>query len=180
MTDPRIASFIQEADKVLAFLHTEFSKLQTGRANAAIVEHVEVDAYGQRSKLNTIAGISVQDARSIVIQPWDKSILGAVEKAIQQSNLGINPVNDGNVIRLNLPPMTEERREQLKKIVHTLCEEARISIRQHRQKVHDEIKEIKEDDVKQTLSDFLQREVDKYNEKIEESRKQKEEEVMKV
>jgi ribosome recycling factor len=180
MNDPRIASFLQEAEKVLHFLQTEFGKLQTGRANASLVEHIDIDAYGQRQELRAVAGISIQDARSIVIQPWDRSILGAVEKAIQVSNIGVNPVNDGSVIRLNLPPMTEERREQLKKIVHKLAEEARISLRQHRQKVHDQLKEEKEEDVKKTLGDFLQREVDKYNEKIDELRTQKEEEVMKV
>lgn len=178
--DPRIASFIADSDKVLQFLHSEFSKLQTGRANAALVEHIDVEAYGQKMQLKAVASISVQDARTIVIQPWDKSVLGSVEKAIQVSSIGVNPVNDGVVIRLNLPSMTEERREQLKKIVQKLCEEARISIRQHRQKAHDEIKQDKDEDVKKTALDWLQKEVDKVNEKIEDSRKKKEEEVMKV
>lgn len=178
--DPRISSFVADADKVLHFLHAEFGKLQTGRANAALVEHIDIDAYGQKMQMKAVASISVQDARTIVIQPWDKSVLGNVEKAIQQSNIGVNPVNDGVVIRLNLPPMTEERREQLKKIVHKLCEEARISVRQHRQKAHDEIKLEKDDDVKETALENLQKEVDKVNEKIEEARAKKEEEVMKV
>ena len=180
MTDPRIAAFQKEAEKVFQFLQTEFGKLQTGRANASLVEHIDVEAYGQRATLKSVAGISIQDARSIVIQPWDKSVLQSIEKAIQQSGIGVNPVNDGVVIRLNLPPMTEERREQLKKVVHKLAEEARISIRQHRQKVHDELKAEKEEDVKKTLGDFLQREVDKLNEQIDELRKKKEEEIMKV
>lgn len=178
--DPRIASFNAEADKVLQYLQGEFSKLQTGRANASLVEHIDVEAYGQKMQMKGVASISVQDARTIVIQPWDKSVLGTIEKAIQVSNIGVNPVNDGVVIRLNLPPMTEERREQLKKIVHKLCEEARISIRQHRQKAHDEIKQEKDDDVKETALEILQKEVDKANEKVEELRKRKEEEVMKV
>lgn len=178
--DPRIASFVAEADKVMHFLQGEFAKLQTGRANAALVEHIDVDAYDQRMQMKAVASISIQDARTIVIQPWDKSVLGNIERAIQQSNIGVNPVNDGVLIRINLPPMTEERREQLKKIVHKLCEEARISIRQHRQKAQDEIKQDKDDDVKETALEWLQKEVDKANEKIEEARKKKEEEVMKV
>lgn len=179
-SDPRIASFVAEVEKVLQYLHAEFGKLQTGRANASLVEHIDVEAYGQKMNMKAVAGISVQDARSIVIQPWDRGTLGAIEKAIQVSNIGVNPVNDGTVIRLNLPPMTEERRTQLVKIVQKLCEEARITIRQHRQKAHDAIKEEKDEDVKETLAEFLQKEVDKANEKIEDSRKKKEEEVMTI
>src|SRR5438874_855546 len=129
MADARISTFLQDADKVLAHLHAEFSKLQTGRANASLVEHIDVDAYGQKMQLKAVASISVQDARTIVIQPWDKSVMGAIEKAIQSSNIGINPVNDGVVIRLSLPSMTEERRLQLVKLVQKLSEESRISLR---------------------------------------------------
>ncbi len=178
--DPRLATFQKETEKVLQFLHGEFGKLQTGRANASIVEHIDVDAYGQKMQMKAVAGISVQDARTIVLQPWDPSILKNIEKAIQQSDLGINPMNDGAIIRLNLPPMTEERREQLKKVVHKLAEEARIGIRQHRQKAHDHIKEDKDETLRKTLLDLLQKEVDKANEKIEEAKKKKEEELMKV
>lgn len=180
MPDPRITQFQKDAEKILHFLHGEFSKLQTGRANAALVEHVDVDAYGQRVQLKTVAGISVQDARTIVIQPWDKSVLAAVEKALQMANLGTNPVNDGVVLRINLPPMTEERRKDLVKIVQKLTEEARISIRQARQETHDRIKEEKDEDVKRTLTNSLQQEVDAINAKIDETRKKKEEEIMKV
>ena len=180
MTDPRISSFTVEGQKILQYLQGEFSKLQTGRANAALVEHVEVEAYGQRMQLKGVASISVQDARTIVVQPWDKSVLGAVEKAIQVSNLGVNPVNDGVVIRLSLPMMTEERRKELQKIVHKLAEEGRISLRQHRQKAVDAIKQEKDEDVRSTLEGLLQKEVDSFNEKIDELRAAKEEEVMKV
>ncbi|TSC79655.1 MAG: putative ribosome recycling factor [Candidatus Peregrinibacteria bacterium Gr01-1014_25] len=180
MPDQRITQFQKEAEKILHFLHTEFSKLQTGRANAALLEHVDVDAYGQRVQLKTVAGISVQDARTIVVQPWDKSVLSAVEKALQMANLGTNPVNDGVVLRINLPPMTEERRKDLVKIVQKLTEEARISIRQARQETHDRIKEEKDEDVKRTLGSALQAEVDAINAKVDDTRKKKEEEIMKV
>jgi ribosome recycling factor len=180
MSDARITTFKSDGDRILTYLSQEFGKLQTGRANAAVVEHVNVEAYGQNMQLKAVASISVQDARTIVIQPWDRSVLGAVEKALQQSDLGINPVNDGVVIRLNLPPMTEERRSDLKKIVQKLSEEARISLRQARQKSHDEIKADKDEDIRESLTEALQKEVDAYNAKIDELKKHKEEEVMKV
>lgn len=180
MPDSRISSFHADMDKILQFLQMEFSKLQTGRANAAMVEHIDVDAYGQRMQIKGVASISIADAKSIVIQPWDRSVLQAVEKAIQQSDIGVNPVNDGSTIRLNLPPMTEERRQQLVKIVHKLSEEARISVRQARQKAHDAIKQDPNETLRNSLQNELQKHVDAGNEKIDELRKKKEEEVMKV
>ena len=179
-SDPKLTAFQSGADSVLRHLQGEFSKLQTGRANAALVEHVDVEAYGQRQPLKNLAGISVSDAKTIVIQPWDKSIFGNVEKALQQANVGANPVNDGTVIRLSLPPMTEERRTQMKKIVSTLAEEARISVRKHRQEAHDKIKEEKDEDVRSTLVEELQKLTDKANESIAAAAKSKEEELMKV
>lgn len=178
--DPRIAAFVQEADRAMQFLLQEFAKLQTGRASPAIVEHVSVEAYGQRQELRTVAGISIQDARTIVIQPWDRGILQSIEKALQQSNLGTAPVNDGTVLRINLPPLTQERRQQLQKVVHQLAEDARISLRKHRQAVHDKLKEEKEEDVKRTMEKELQKHVDMYNVKIDEARKKKEDELMKI
>jgi len=180
MADSRISTFTSDVEKLLQYLQIEFSKLQTGRANASLVEHIDVDAYGQRQSIKAVAGISVQDAKTIVIQPWDRSILQAVEKAIQQSDIGINPMNDGAVIRISLPPMTEERRSQLVKIVQKLAEEARISVRQARQKAHDAVKEDPNETLRASLQTELQKEVDKGNEKIDELRKKKEEEVMTI
>ncbi len=180
MNDPRIQSFVAQVESGLQHLQQEYSKLQTGRANAALVEHISVDAYGQSMTMKAVAGISVQDARSIVIQPWDKSMLQAIEKAISQSNMGVTPMNDGTVVRINLPPMSEERRKQMVKIIHQLAEEARIAVRQHRQAAQDTIKEEKDSDIKENLLEQLQKAVDTANEKIEESKKKKEEEVMKV
>lgn len=180
MADARISIFHADTDKIIQFLQIEFSKLQTGRANAAMVEHIDVDAYGQRMQMKAVASISIGDAKSIVIQPWDRGVLQSIEKAIQQSDIGINPVNDGTSIRLNLPPMTEERRMQLVKIVQKLSEEARITLRQARQKAHDAIKQDPNETLRNSLQNELQKEVDKANEKIDELRKKKEEEVMKV
>lgn len=180
MPDSRISTFTSDVEKVLQYLQVEFSKLQTGRANASLVEHIDVEAYGQRQPMKAVAGISVQDAKTIVIQPWDRSILQSVEKSIQQSDIGINPVNDGAVIRLNLPPMTEERRSQLVKIVQKLAEEARISVRQARQKSHDAIKADPNETLRNSLQNELQKEVDKANDRIDDLKNKKEEEVMKV
>ena len=179
MSDPRIALFHSEAEKVLAHLRAEFSTLQTGRANAALVEHIMIDAYGQKQDLRSLCGISV-DQRSLVIAPWDRSILSAVEKVLQQADLGASPVNDGVVIRVTLPQMTEERRKHLQKVVHQLAEEARVTLRKHRQVTHDAIKPEKDEDVKETLNEELQKGVDDCNGKIAELAKKKEEEVMKV
>lgn len=179
-TDPRLSAFEAASDATLKHLHSEFSKLQTGRANAALVEHIDVEAYGQRQPLKNIAGISVSDAKTIVIQPWDKSIFGNIERGIQQSGIGVNPVNDGNVIRITLPPMTEERRSQMKKVVSSLAEEARISVRKHRQEAHDGIKTEKDEDVKETLLSELQKATDAANEAIANSAKNKDEELMKI
>lgn len=180
MINDFIQSFETSVVKILEHLHTEFSKLQTGRANASLIEHIIVEAYGQNMEMKAVASISVQDARSLVIQPWDKSVLASVEKAIQQANIGVNPVNDGIVIRLNFPPMTEERRKQITKIVGQLAEQSKISIRQERQKANDGIKLMTDEDEKERCLKDLQKHVDEANKKIEDSAHKKEQEVLTV
>lgn len=180
MQHPTLELFEAAIKKALDHLHNEFSKLQTGRANPALVEHISVEAYGQRMEIKAVASVSVQDSRSMTIQPWDKSVLGAVEKAILTANIGVNPVNDGVTIRLNFPAMTEERRVQITKIVHQLMEAAKIAVRQDRQKANDAIKAIAEEDEKERLGKELQRIVDEANKKIEESAEKKEKEIMTI
>jgi ribosome recycling factor len=181
MSDPRIDAFSRETAKILDFLHAEFSRLQTGRASAALVEHVTVEAYGVGQPLKAVAGVTVQDARSIVIQPWDKANLAAVEAALRKADIGASPVNDGAVIRLSFQSMTEERRKELSKVVNQLAEEARVSLRQQRQKLHDDIKtDEKDEDVRYTLLEHLDKAVKEGNDSIEESRKKKEQEIMTV
>lgn len=175
-----LSEFQSGVKKTLDHLHQEYGKLQTGRANASLVEGIGVDAYGQRMDMKAVASISVQDARSIVLQPWDKSVLGAVEKAIQLANIGVNPVNDGIVIRLNFPPMTQERRSQITKIVHQLAEAAKISVRQERQKINDASKAIADEDDKERVQKDLQKMVDDANKAIEDMAKKKEQDVMTV
>lgn len=180
MPDSRITAFQSDVEKAIQHLQTEFSMLQTGRASASLVEHLNVDAYGQAMQLKAVAGISIQDSRTIVIQPWDRGVLQSIEKAIQQSDLGVNPNNDGTVIRLSLPPMTEERRAQMVKVVQRLSEEARISVRQARQRAQDAIKQDPNENLRNSLQDQLQAEVDKANGRIDELRQHKEGEMMKV
>ncbi|TSC60013.1 MAG: ribosome recycling factor [Candidatus Peregrinibacteria bacterium Greene0416_62] len=180
-TDPRLISFQQSSEKVYAHLLTEFSRLQTGRASAALVEHISVEAYGQRQPLKAVAGISIGDSKTIVIQPWDRSVMGDVERALQVGDLGASVQNDGTVIRVILPAMNQERREQLVKVVAKLSEEGKISLRQQRQTVHDKIKsEEKDEDQRFTLLEFLDKATKDTNLKIDEAKKQKEEELMKI
>ena len=175
-----IDKFTAEAQKVIEYLHSEYAKLQTGRANASLVSHLNVEAYGSKQALQTLAGVTVEDAKTIVVQPWDKGILQAVEQALQKADLGTSPVNDGNVLRINLPPMTEERRVSLSKHVKELAEEAKISVRHLRHEAQDNIRKETDEDVRGTQIDQLQKLVDSVNTDIDETSKKKEEEVMTV
>lgn len=163
----------------------ELSTLRTGRANASLVEHLTVDYYGVPTSLISIAQIAVPEARQITIQPYDKNALKDIEKAVQQSNIGINPVNDGNVIRLIIPPMTEERRKELAKVVSQTAEKTRVVIRNLREDVWKEIQkmekegDISEDD-KIAAKDELQKVVDKWNAEIKKLAEAKEQEVMTI
>jgi len=172
-------------EKVVDYLKTEFSSLQVGRATPALVEDIGVEYYGSRMLLKELAAIHVPDPRQILIQPWDKEILKNIEKAIQESKLRISPVVDGDAVRLNIPPLSEERRKELTKIVSEKIEESRISIRRQREDVWKTIQnlekegKISEDD-KFKAKDELQKIIDDYNKKIEEIGSKKEQEIMKV
>ena len=122
-----------------------FSEIRTGRASPHLVEGLHIDYYGTPTILKSLAQISVPDARLIVIQPWDASIIPEIEKAIAKSNLGVNPVNDGKIIRLQLPQLTQERREELKKVVKTMAEEGRVSLRTIRRDINEAIKKMESD-----------------------------------
>lgn len=180
MQHPSLTAFAVQVKGILDHLHAEFGKLQTGRANASLIEHISVDAYGQKMELKGVASISVQDARSIVIQPWDKGALASIEKGILAANIGVTPVNDGIVVRLNFPPMTEERRAQITKIVGQLAEQAKIRVRQDRQAANDALKDITDKDEKERGQKELQKLVDDANHKIDESAKKKVAEVMSI
>lgn len=175
----------EDFEKAIEHLREELNQLRTGRASSALVENLPVDYYGTKTPLKQMASISVPEARTIVISPWDKSGLAAIEKAVRESQMNLNPMNDGQVVRINIPALNEERRKELVKILNQKAEEAKISVRQNREDIWEEIQEmekagtISEDD-KFIGKDKLQEVVDEYNKKIEEIRGKKEEEILTV
>ncbi len=163
----------------------EFQAVRTGRANPNVLDRVTVEYYGTPTALNQVAGVSVPDARMILIQPWDKSVLGAIEKAILKADLGFNPVNDGTVIRLPIPPLTEERRKELVKVVKKEAEDKKIVVRNLRRDTNDKLKtmekehKLPEDEIKKAVED-VQKLTDKYILEVEKLLEQKEKEIMEV
>jgi ribosome recycling factor len=131
--------------KAVDSLRQELGSIRTGRASAGLVEHLRVDYYGTPTPLNQLATISTPDARLIVIQPYDRGSMGAIEKAIQRSDLGLTPTNDGTVVRLSIPPLTEDRRKELAKHVRKRVEEARVAVRNVRRDCHDHIRKLEHD-----------------------------------
>jgi ribosome recycling factor len=164
-------------------LAREFAGVRTGRANAALLEHVRVDYYDTPTPLNQVASISVPDARTLMIQPWDQSAIKKIEQAIQKSDLGLTPVNDGKAIRLTIPPLNEERRKQLAKSVGKLAEEARVAIRNVRREAKERVKallkdkKISEDDERRSEAE-LQKLTDRCTQKVDELLKKKEQEIL--
>ncbi len=172
-------------EKTLKVLASDFAAIRAGRANPAVLDRITVDYYGSQTPINQMAAISVQDARVLVIQPWDKSSLKAIEKAIQASDLGINPQNDGAVIRLTFPQLSEERRKDLTKDIRKLGEDSKVAIRSIRRDANDKIKTMKkngdvtEDDVKQFDKD-VQKLTDKYIALVDDQVAVKEKEILSV
>jgi len=166
-------------------LKTELSTIRTGHASTAIVEHVKVDYAGVPTPLIQLAGISAPEARMLVIQPWDKSTMRNIEKAILASDLGLTPVNDGNVIRINIPPLSEERRQDLTKVVRKRVEERRVAIRNLRHEALNELKElekkkeISQDELKR-LTNQMQKSTDGFIAAAEQIGKDKEAELARV
>jgi ribosome recycling factor len=172
-------------EKAVTHFTEETGTLRTGRANPGIVENLLVDYYNAKTPLIQISSISVPEPRQIVVSPWDKGALTQIEAAIRESDLGLNPVNDGSVVRITLPALTEERRRELVKTLNSRAEEARISIRNAREDAWKEIQEaekggtISEDD-KFRGKDDLQKVIDEYNSRLEAVREKKEGEIMTV
>ncbi len=175
----------QEMTKTLNSLEREFGTIRAGRANPAILDKVQVDYYGTPTPINQMAQVSVAEARILVIQPWDKSSLKTIEKAIQASDIGINPTNDGQCLRLTFPQPTEERRKELVKQVKNDGEQAKVTMRNARRDTMEKIKaqkknnEITEDDVKD-LEKELQKVTDKMIESVDKAVADKEKEIMTV
>ena len=175
----------EKMDKVVERLEVNFSEIRAGRANPAILNKVQVEYYGAMSPLTQIASVSVPEARLIVIQPWDKSLLSQIVRAIEMAEIGINPMNDGQVIRLNFPELTEERRKDLVKEVKKLSEESKVAIRNVRRDEMDLVKaqlknsEISEDGAKSDEAK-IQKKTDDYVAKIDEITAKKEKDIMTV
>ena len=166
-------------------LKSEFDGIRAGRANPAVLDKITADYYGVPTPINQMAAISVAEARILVIQPWDKSTLKVIEKAIQKSDLGINPTNDGSVLRIAFPQLTEERRKELCKDVRKLAEDAKVAIRSIRRDANDKFKamkkknELSEDDLKDYEKE-MQDLTDKYVKEIDEISKVKEKEILSI
>ena len=175
----------EKMKKTLANLKEGFASLRTGRASAALFDKIRVDYYGEKSPLNQVANISIPEARLIVIQPWDKNLMGEIEKAIRSSELSLNPSNDGKVIRIAIPPLTEERRKELVKLAKNQAEQSRVAIRNIRRDGIDELKKmlkdssITEDDESKGAAD-LQKLTDSYIDKVNHVLEEKEKEIMEV
>ncbi len=170
-------------EKTIASLKDSFNTIRTGRANAAIFDKVRVDYYGTKSPLNQVASIAIPEARSVIITPFDKSLIGEIEKAIQVADLGFNPSNDGKVIRIAIPPLTADRRKELVKQAKTIAENSRTAIRNIRRDGNDDLKkqeksgELTEDDLK-AETDKLQKLTDKYIDEINKIYDAKEKEIL--
>ncbi len=176
-------SSISRMEKTINALKEEFKALRTGRASAAIFDKVRVDYYGTPTPLNQVSTISVPEARSIIIQPFDKSLIVEIEKAIQKADLGLNPSNDGKVIRISIPPLTAERRKELVKQAKATAENSRVAIRNIRRDGNDDLKKqqkdgsITEDELKTSEAD-LQKSTDKFIQEINKILDDKEKEIM--
>lgn len=175
----------EKMTKSLGAFTRELASIRAGRANASLLDRISVDYYGAPTPINQLGGISTPEARLLVITPYDKTILGEIEKAIMKSDIGITPTNDGNVIRLAIPALTEERRKELVKVVKKEAEDAKVAVRNVRREANDDLKkleknaEITEDELR-GYNDDVQKLTDEYIAKIDEATKEKEQEILSV
>ncbi|MEK7271441.1 MAG: ribosome recycling factor [Nitrospirota bacterium] len=176
---------VDRMDKAIESLKKDIAGIRTGRASLGIFEGITVDYYGTPTPINQVATMSVPESRLIIIQPWDPKMIAEIEKAILKSDLGLNPSNDGKIIRIAVPPLTEERRKQIIKQVHKRVEEAKIAVRNIRRDSNDEVKKLEkekkmsEDDAKKTLEE-IQKLTDSYIKRTDEINSHKEKELMEV
>lgn len=172
-------------EKAIEAMRREFGSVRTGKASPALLDVVRVDAYGSKMPINQLANVSAPEPRLLLVQPWDKSLMTTIEKAIQTAELGLNPASDGNVIRVPVPALTEERRKEMVRMLHKLAEDGRVAVRHARQEANKELKrlqsahEVSEDDAHRHM-DEVQKMTDNHIHKIDELLKAKEQEVMEV
>jgi ribosome recycling factor len=185
MTADLMGDAERRMQKAVEALKQDLAAIRTGRASLALIERINVDYYGTPTPINQVATISIPEARLLVIQPWDKKMLTDIEKAIQRSDLGINPNNDGQVIRLNVPPMNEERRRDLVKTLHKKLDEHKVAVRNVRRDVQDKLrdrekkKEVSEDELKRSI-EKLQKLTDRFIDEMDKVGKTKEQEILEV
>ena len=185
MTEDVLTGAKQDMEKTLGALRRELSHVRTGRASTSILEGITVDYYGAKTPLNQLATLSAPEATLLVVTPFDKSVIGAIEKAIKASDLGLNPLNDGKLIRIPIPPLTEERRRDLVKHVRKLAEDYRVSMRTHRRDSLEMLKELEKDkeiteDDRRHGAEKVEALTKQYIERIEQVLKVKEDEIMAV
>ena len=182
---PIFQVYNEKMEKTIRILESDYASIRAGRANPAVLDKITVDYYGTPTPIQSLAAVSVSEARILVIQPWDKSTLKAIEKAIQVSDLGINPANDGMVIRIVFPPLTEERRKDICKQIRKQGEDSKVAIRSIRRDANDTFKkqkkssEISEDEQK-TLEEDMQKLTDKFCKRIDEIASKKEKEILEI
>ncbi len=183
MISDLLADAEQKMDQAIQHAQSEFATVRTGRANPAILHRVTVDYYGAPTPLQQLASFAVPEPRLLVVSPYDKGAIAAIEKAIRASDLGLNPSNDGTVLRLAFPPLTEERRKELIRLVRQMSEDARVAVRNIRRHVKDDIEslegEISEDDIHRAEKD-LQQVTDRHIARIDEMMEHKEQELLEV
>ena len=185
MTDAIFKEMKDKMDKAIDVFHRELAKLRTGRASLSILDGVRVDYYGTPTPIHQLATMSVPESRLITIQPWDASVLADIEKAIMNSDLGLTPTNDGKLIRISIPQLTEERRKDIVKVAKKVAEECKIAIRNNRRDANESIKKVEkdkaisQDDFKKAQTQ-IQEITDKYIAKIDDILKHKEKEIMEV
>jgi ribosome recycling factor len=185
MTHEALTAIEPKMQRAVDAMERDFAGVRTGRASSALVERIVVDYYGAQTPLNQLAGISTPDAHLIVIQPWDRSVLSAIEKAITKSDIGLVPNVDGTVVRLNVPPLTEERRREMVKQVRRRTEDARVEVRNHRREAADHLKkalrdgDLSEDEERRELEN-LQKLTDRFIDAVDSRAERKEAEILEV
>ena len=185
MAKPELKTYRERMEKAVSALKEEFSGLRTGRANAGLLDPVQVEAYGSTSPLHSVAAISVPEPRMISVSVWDKSMVGPVEKAIRSAGLGLNPITDGQTLRIPVPPLTEERRKDLVKLAGKYTEQQKIAVRNVRRDANDDLKkaekagEISQDEQKKMEAE-VQKDTDAAIKRMDDSFKTKEVEIMQV
>lgn len=183
MKDDILSELREKMDKSIESLQKEFKKIRTGRASTALLDGIKVDCYDTQMPIDQVSSLSVPESRLIMVKPWDQSIIGDIEKSILKSELGLTPMNDGKIIRIPIPPLTEERRKELAKLAKKMAEEGKISIRNHRRDANEWFKDLKNEkeiseDEMYKSQDEVQKITDEFVKKIEEITAEKEKEIL--